>query len=199
MVDTGADVCGTADTLAVEAGTTVRYCYTVTNTGDTPLTEHTLMDDRLGTLLSDFAFVLDPGASTSVTGTAVITDAITNTATWFADNNSLEIYDIEATDDLTVTIAVPPTTTTTTTRSRRPTDHRSRRRPPPRRRPTPPAVLPPTGPASPVDVAGVVRIAGDRGRLAVGRALAGTDRRNESGSAPAIGVVGTLGDLSVNN
>lgn len=142
MVDNGNDECGTADALAVEAGTTVRYCYTVTNTGLTPLTEHSLVDDRLGTLLSGFVLTLDPGASTSVTETAVVTDAVTNVATWTAENNSLEVYGITATDDLTVTITVPTTTTTTTTTVAPTTTTTSIQ-----------GILPPTGPTSPIPIA----------------------------------------------
>ncbi len=85
MVDTGADVCGTETALTVGVGTTVRYCYTVTNTGETTLDTHTLVDDQLGIILSDFSFVLEPGAqrvrSPSI---AVITNTVTNTATWTA-------------------------------------------------------------------------------------------------------------------
>ena len=48
MADDGNGTCAATDTIApVLAGTTVRYCYRVTNTGDTPLNSHDLDDDQL--------------------------------------------------------------------------------------------------------------------------------------------------------
>ena len=109
MVDTGSDVCGTDTALTVGVGTTVRYCFTITNIGNVPLDSHTLVDDQLGTVLGpDHSLVLDPAASISVTVTHVVRDTITNAATVTSANNQFEIFGIEATDSLTVT-ATPPT------------------------------------------------------------------------------------------
>ena len=44
-------------------GTTVYYCYTVTNTGDVAFGLHTLTDDVLGTIFTGLAYTLAPGAS----------------------------------------------------------------------------------------------------------------------------------------
>ncbi|MEZ4645792.1 MAG: hypothetical protein R3E31_24235 [Chloroflexota bacterium] len=56
-------MCATTDTIEVEAGTVVYYCYTVTNTGNVTLSFHDLEDDVLGTILDGYAYDLAPGAS----------------------------------------------------------------------------------------------------------------------------------------
>lgn len=98
--------CATTDTLEVESGTAVTYCYTVHNTGNITLTRHYLADSELGTLLTDFPFTLVPGASAFLTATATITATTINTATWTAEapwgaqtSNS---------DTATVTVIIPP-------------------------------------------------------------------------------------------
>jgi hypothetical protein len=63
------------------------YCYTVTNDGDTTATSHDLVDDRLGTLLSNYSFSLAPGASTFATAAANLTGqgpVVINVGTWTA-------------------------------------------------------------------------------------------------------------------
>ena len=64
-VGTTAGVCAPDAAITVTEGTTVYYCYTVTNTGNVTFTSHDLSDDQLGTLLTGFAYTLEPGASTS--------------------------------------------------------------------------------------------------------------------------------------
>jgi len=103
MVDTGVDLCGTETQLTIAPGTTIRYCYTVTNTSSITLGTHDLVDDQLGTLLNAFAFNLVPGASVFLTQTAVITATTTSTATWTAST-----LDDTAQDTDTVTVTVPP-------------------------------------------------------------------------------------------
>jgi subtilisin-like proprotein convertase family protein len=85
-----AGVCGVDETLTIEQGTPVTYCYTVTNTGGVALTSHTLVDDQLGTILENFPFVLNPGASAFVTVDDVVLDATTtNNATWTASDSDV--------------------------------------------------------------------------------------------------------------
>ncbi|MGN6692669.1 MAG: hypothetical protein ACTHN0_00695, partial [Aquihabitans sp.] len=63
------------------------YCYKVTNDGDTTATSHDLVDDRLGTLLSNYSFSLAPGASTFATAAANLTGqgpVVINVGTWTA-------------------------------------------------------------------------------------------------------------------
>ena len=83
-VGTDASTCATTDTIEVDTGTLVTYCYLVTNTGSLPLNEHTLVDDQLGTLLNNFPYSLAPSASVFLTATRTINSSVTNTATWNA-------------------------------------------------------------------------------------------------------------------
>ena len=102
-VGTQAGVCAATDTLAVSAGTTVYYCYTVTNTGSSTLNPHTLVDDQVGTIFNALNLPLAPGASANtvamgISVPAVINSTTTNTATWTAGAAS-------ATASATVTVA----------------------------------------------------------------------------------------------
>ena len=90
-VGTNPTVCATGSTLVVDPGTTVAYCYMVTNTGPLTLTRHDLVDDPLGSLLSGLAIDLAPGASVDTVAaglrvTATIYAGVVNTATWTAYN-----------------------------------------------------------------------------------------------------------------
>ena len=77
---------GTCDRrrLNVAVGAEVTYCYEVTNRSTLTLTQHTLTDDKLGTLISNAAFTLTAGESSRFTTTAVINEDTLNVATWSA-------------------------------------------------------------------------------------------------------------------
>ncbi|MBE2201341.1 MAG: immune inhibitor A [Anaerolinea sp.] len=105
-VGTDPSVCATTDIISVLAGTTVVYCYEVTNTGLTTLNLHDLVDSELGTILNGLPYALAPGASASVTETAIITATTVNTATWTAYNAG-PMYVSTATDAATVTVVTP--------------------------------------------------------------------------------------------
>lgn len=77
-------LCTEQDTLKIPANSAVVYCYTVENTGEVPLNNHTLEDDHLGTLLSGLALTLLPGDTYSHTETVTLTTSTTNVATWTA-------------------------------------------------------------------------------------------------------------------
>ena len=90
-VGTDPAVCAATDEITVPAGTTVYYCFTVTNTGDATLDLHDLADDQLGSIFNAFSYDLEPGDSTDTVAlglsiSAVITVDTTNTATWTAYN-----------------------------------------------------------------------------------------------------------------
>ncbi|MCU0293329.1 MAG: DUF11 domain-containing protein, partial [Thermoanaerobaculaceae bacterium] len=90
-VGTTSGVCATTSSISVTAGTTVYYCYEVTNTGNTTLNLHDLTDDQLGTLFTGFNYALTPGSSVNTVAAglsipAVITTTTTNTATWTGYN-----------------------------------------------------------------------------------------------------------------
>ncbi|MCP4589622.1 MAG: hypothetical protein GY842_02650, partial [bacterium] len=60
-VGTTAGVCAATDSITVNSGTEVTYCYHVENTGDVAFAFHDLEDDQLGTLLANFPHILLPG------------------------------------------------------------------------------------------------------------------------------------------
>jgi hypothetical protein len=79
---------GTSVTLPFGGGT-VDYCYTVTNTGSTPLITHTLVDPAFSTpVLSNFAFTLNIGAAAFVRQPITITRTQSTPATWSACNQA---------------------------------------------------------------------------------------------------------------
>ncbi|MBX3015097.1 MAG: M4 family metallopeptidase [Caldilineaceae bacterium] len=107
--------CPETETLFVPVGTTVRYCYTVTNHGSYPLRQHHLADDQLGVLLHEVTFPLAPGASYSTTITTTLTISTTNVATWTSafpytatvtgEGLLSRLVEIHATDAVTVQVA----------------------------------------------------------------------------------------------
>jgi len=104
-VGTDSSVCATTDEITVDEGTTVYYCYTVTNTGDVMLDIHNLEDDILGPILIDFPYDLMPGASAFITVSAVIDADVTNIGTWTA---SAGAFSVEASDTATVNVIIEP-------------------------------------------------------------------------------------------
>lgn len=88
-VGTDESACASTDEISVVADTEVFYCFTVENTGGVTMTAHDLDDDKLGTLLDGFAYVLAPGASTFVTRSATIAEDTVNLATWSATDGSV--------------------------------------------------------------------------------------------------------------
>jgi hypothetical protein len=79
-------VCATTTQITVPPGTTVNYCYEVTNTGNIPLSLHDLTDSELGSLLNNFPYPLAPGASVFLNQETAIATTTTNVATWSAYN-----------------------------------------------------------------------------------------------------------------
>jgi archaellum component FlaG (FlaF/FlaG flagellin family) len=104
-VGTDSSVCASASSLELPpGGGNVTYCYTVENTGNIALGLHDLVDDQLGSILSGFAFTLNPQASAFLTQTAVITTTTTNNATWTAYNSEPGDGD---SDQASATVTVP--------------------------------------------------------------------------------------------
>jgi hypothetical protein len=86
-VGTDPNVCANTNDITVDPGTKVYYCYTVTNTGPVALKDHTLVDNKLGTIFSGLAYNLAPGASLNtvqagLTVSTNISAETTNTAEW---------------------------------------------------------------------------------------------------------------------
>lgn len=102
-VGTDPTTCAATDSISVDEGTDVTYCFEVTNTGNLTLTQHTLADSELGILLDNFSYSLVPGASAFITSTVQITQTTVNTATWTAFNPG-PVDTAEASDTATVNV-----------------------------------------------------------------------------------------------
>ncbi|MBI5155602.1 hypothetical protein HZA57_10235, partial [Candidatus Poribacteria bacterium] len=101
-VGTDPTECSDQDEITVIAGTEVTYCYHVTNTGETDLNTHDLVDSELGTLLENFPLVLAAGDDAFVTATTVIGQTTTNDATWTAT----DLHGNEASNEGSATVNV---------------------------------------------------------------------------------------------
>lgn len=111
-VGTDAGTCAATNSITVPAGTTVYYCYTVTNTGAVAFDTHALTDDVLGPIFSGQSHALAPGASTDtvtlgLTIPFVANATTTNTATWTATNQGPPVVTADAAASAIVTV-VPP-------------------------------------------------------------------------------------------
>jgi hypothetical protein len=88
-VTTPAGACPGQNSIVVGPGTMVKYCYQVTNTGETYLTDVSVTDDKLG-FICFMGGVLAPGASMMCTAMAAMTQDTTNVATASGDpSNSI--------------------------------------------------------------------------------------------------------------
>lgn len=97
-------ICAPTSTITLPVGGgIVTYCYEVENTGGVTLTRHTLVDDHLGTILSNFQFPLAPGASAFLTQSATISSTTINVATWTASNPG-PTDEVSAADSATVIV-----------------------------------------------------------------------------------------------
>ena len=112
-VGTDPSVCATTDEIDVAEGTAPTYCFRVTNTGPVALTRHSLEDSHLGSILSDFGFLLPPNATIWLTQTAIITETTANTATWTGFNPGP--VDVAVASDSATVNVVPPQITLTKT------------------------------------------------------------------------------------
>jgi len=95
VVDPG--TCPGTNSIAVNDGTTVEYCYLVKNVSMDTLTVNNLTDSELGTINHpSLPLNLAPGATQMFTGSKVLTHSVTNTAgvtaTIAADDMALEQF-----------------------------------------------------------------------------------------------------------
>ena len=98
------DVCGDADSITVNQGDELYFCYTVLNTGSKPLRFHSLSDTAFGHILSDVHYELWPHTTFElVKGPYVADQSFTNDAGWSAKRwqNTLPVT---STDMLEVTV-----------------------------------------------------------------------------------------------
>jgi len=92
-----------APELGVEVGTTVVYTYVVTNTGDVPLVNVALVDDKLGSIANGITLAV--GESRSFTASAQLSLPTTNVVT--ATGQDALGHSVSDTDDEFVDILVP--------------------------------------------------------------------------------------------
>jgi len=85
-VSTSPAGCPATKAITVVPGTTVYYCYKVTNTGNITFNSHALEDSVLGEipLPNGGVFDLAPGQMATATASAVINVTTRNVATWMA-------------------------------------------------------------------------------------------------------------------
>ncbi len=102
-VGTDPNTCASTGNISVLEGTEVTYCYTVQNTGDITLTNHTVEDSELGTLLANFPFSLVPNASAFFTASVTPLATVTNVVTWTANIPNTQVSAV-GTDTATVTV-----------------------------------------------------------------------------------------------
>ena len=70
MVDDGTDTCGTDTAAVVEKGTMLRFCYTMTNTGDEALNLHDVRDSHIGQIVGPgHDHLVQPGDGVVLTAT----------------------------------------------------------------------------------------------------------------------------------
>jgi hypothetical protein len=98
--------CATGDMATLPpGGGTAYYCYSVENTGNVTLTNHTISDTEHG-MVSMFMLDLAPGASESVVVPISVTMSVTSTATWHAEEEGVPpvrgLLFAEASDDVMV-------------------------------------------------------------------------------------------------
>ncbi|MGB4966075.1 MAG: choice-of-anchor D domain-containing protein, partial [Microgenomates group bacterium] len=90
-VGTTPGVCSGTTSITVPAGTTVYYCYAVTNTGNVAFGLHNLSDNILGTIFTGLNFNLTPGNSVNTVQAGlsipfVANATTTNIGSWLAYN-----------------------------------------------------------------------------------------------------------------
>jgi hypothetical protein len=100
-VGTEPGVCAATDVVTVDAGEPVFYCYRMTNQSEVHLSIHDLSDDKLGDVLSGYAYDLSPGETFTWIEPAILVETTRSTATWAASNAP---YVFTATDVTTVNV-----------------------------------------------------------------------------------------------
>lgn len=102
-VGTVAGECATTDAITAPPNAPVTYCYKITNTGTVTLTQHTLVDDKLGPISVTLP-PAGPGQTAFVTKTTTLTQTTTNVGTWVASDGTNTAF---SSDSALVTV-VPP-------------------------------------------------------------------------------------------
>jgi hypothetical protein len=84
--------CAASNRLDLAAPAEVTYCFTLSNTSSVTLTLHDLEDTHLGTLMSGYPEVLQPGESFFITQTVTVSTTTINVAIWTAHDENGNSY-----------------------------------------------------------------------------------------------------------
>lgn len=110
-----ADDCfqGKGHTLVITPTTVVTYCFIAVNTGSITLTNHTVVDQQLGALITDLPYVLTPAGTDNDAAffpvTQLMTKTVTSSATWTAKNATMQTSASDQTQVIVPTIEMNST------------------------------------------------------------------------------------------
>ncbi|HEY1015336.1 MAG TPA: hypothetical protein VGE07_21700, partial [Herpetosiphonaceae bacterium] len=93
--------CADTAQITVDAGTTVTYCFALTNTGAISLTNHVVVDEDFGLLVSGLQRYVQPYSTLFFTRTAVVEQTSAFSATWTAGARG---YRLSGSDTATVIV-----------------------------------------------------------------------------------------------
>ncbi|MEZ4726425.1 MAG: hypothetical protein R3E79_04755 [Caldilineaceae bacterium] len=99
--------------LVISPTSVVTYCYVVLNTGTVTLTHHTVVDDRWGALVVDYAYELTPYGTENeaayIPAQRLITTTTTSSATWTAKTEQTMLSASDAASVIVPTIDITST------------------------------------------------------------------------------------------
>lgn len=114
-VGTDSDICFEDEVaeLIIEPQTVVTYCYIVRNTGTVTLTQHTVVDEQLGTLVTNYPYTLTPYGTENdaayIPAQRMITTTTMSSATWAAKTGQTVVSASDKTNVIVPTIALTTT------------------------------------------------------------------------------------------
>jgi len=110
-----ADDClqGQGHTLVVAPATMATYCFIAVNTGSITLTNHTVVDQQLGALITDLPYELTPAGTANDAAffpvAHFMTKTVTSSATWTAKNETMQARASDQTQVIVPTIEMNST------------------------------------------------------------------------------------------
>jgi hypothetical protein len=104
---------GQGHTLIVAPATQVTYCFIAVNTGSITLTNHSVVDQQLGTLITDLPYELTPAGTANDAAffhvAHLMTQTVTSSATWTAQNETMQASASDQTQVIVPTIEMNST------------------------------------------------------------------------------------------
>jgi hypothetical protein len=90
--------CGTDAVIAVDPGTSVNFCYTVTNDGNEPFELHDLDTSAFGSIFAGQSYLLNPTESVSINDIRSVSNNVVNVATWDASQSPFTVTVLSGVD-----------------------------------------------------------------------------------------------------